>query len=360
LSAADKGADLLFTELVDAVRYSRNWQRSIAEQAEANAAADRQMEALAQLSSRISDALGDLDLGPEDSKSLSRKINEFSNLAIEQAKDKVKARLRANLDAATAEAKSAELKAKKSLESYLAATPLPVIDQDVSLDLADGSYSAKAEYKCAGEIEYEFLLNTAASPHFREELAFSRVRKGVKLPVRLGKTWLRKELVPDYEKLDDYALSRARASKGHLEATLVHPETGSKVELVFSKSGSDSFVTISYADEKGEVDVTGEAGLSRHVDLPTMKGVGARILDAILDLSMEKLQLSRVECAGVDVLATLDCSGFMQQAVRVLVRSKTSVAAMSKVNPKLAIERLNLLGPEGAKIKETLGLTARG
>ena len=345
MSEASKSADLLFTELVDAVRYSQNWERSVKEQNETRARAEKQLEELEELAARISAAFEGLHLDAEDSESLSRKINEFAALAIQQTEDRVKAKLKAALEDSSSESKSEESKAKKSLESYLAASPLPVIDEEISLELSDGSYSATAEYKCAGEIEYEFLLNTASSPLFRGELTFSGVQKGVKLPVRLGKTWLRKEPVPDFEKLDVYALSKARASKNHLTATFVNHETNSRVNLVFSRSGSDSFVTIEYSDDKGKVDVTGEAALSKHLDLRSMKRAAGRLLDAIMDLRKEKLQLSKLESGGEDVLATLDCLGFMQRVVVVLAQSKESMDAIRKIDPKMAMERLKLLGP---------------
>jgi hypothetical protein len=359
LSEDSTSADLLFTDLADAVRYSQNRQRSIDEQNEMRTAAEWQLEELGDLAVRISKAFEGLHLDAADSESLSRKITEFSTLAIQQTKDRVKAKLKAALEESVSESKSEELKAKRSLESYLAATPLPVIDEELSLELSDSSYSARAHYKCADEIEYEFLLNTASSPHFRGEFTFSGVRKGVKLPVRLGKTWLRKEPVPDFEKLDAYALSKARASKNHLEATFVNHETNSVVDLVFSRSGSDSFVTIEYSDDKGKVDVTGEAALSKHLDLTLMKGATARLLDAIMELRKDKLQLSKLESGGEDILATLDCLGFMQQVVLVLVRSKETKDAMSRIDPKVAVEKLKLLGPGGTKIMETLGLAPR-
>jgi hypothetical protein len=359
LSEASTGADLLFTELADSVRYSQNRGRIIKEQNEARAMAAERLEDLEGLAGRISRAFDDLHQGVEDSEDLSRKINEFAALAIQQTRDRVKAKLKATLEELGSESKTEELKAKRSLESYLAATPLPVTDEAISLELSDSSYSANAEYKCPGEIEYEFLLNTASSAHFRGEFMFSGVRKGVKLPVRLGKTWLRRESVPDFEKLDDYALTKARASKNHLEATFVEHETNSTVNLVFSRSGIDSFVTIEYSDDKSKVDVTGEAALSKHLDLPLMKGATSRLLDAILDLRKNKVQLIKLESSGEDILASLDCLGFMQRAVLVLVQSKESMDAMSKVNPKMAIERLKLLGPGGTMIMEALGLAAR-
>lgn len=356
MSEASSGADLLFTELADAVRYSQNWGRSIKEQNEARTRAAEQLVELDALTSRISKAFDDLHLDVEDSESLSRKINEFTALAIHQAKDQVKAKLKATLEDSESESRSEELKAKRSLESYLAATPLPVTDEVICLELSDGSYSAEVEYRCRGEIEYEFLINTANSQHFRSEFTFSSVRKGVKVPVRLGKSWLRQEPVPDFEKLDEYALSNARASKNHLEATFVNHETNGVVNLVFSRSGSDAFLTIKYSDDKDRVDVTGEAALSKHLDLGLMKGVAGRLLDDVLDLSKDKLQLTRLESVGEDILATLNCLGFMQRVAVVLVQSKESMEEMSKVDSKMAIERLKQLGPGGTKIIEILGL----
>jgi hypothetical protein len=359
LSEASKGANLLFTELVDAVRYSQNWERSVKEQDEAKASAEEKLEELDGLSARVSVAFDGLHLDADDAEIVSRKVNEFASLAIQQTKDRVNAKLKVALEHSLSESRSEELKAKKSLESYLAASPLPVTDEEVSLELSDGSYSATAEYKCAGEIEYEFLLNTASSSLFRSELMFSGVQKGVKLPVRLGKTWLRKEPVPDFERMDAFALTKARASKNHLTSTFVNHETNSLVNLVFSRSGDESFVTIEYSDDKGKVDVTGEAALSKHLDLAAMKRATGQLVDAIADLKKEKLQLSKLESGDEDVLATLDCLGFMQRVVAILAQSKESMDAIQQVEPKMATERLKLLGPAGGKMMETLGLAAR-
>lgn len=360
MSEASKGADLLFSELIDAVRYSQNWERTVKERDEARTKAKKQMEELDILSARISKSFDGLMLDPDTSSGLSAKVGEFVGLAIQQVKDRIKAKLKSTVEESESDAKSDELKAKRSLESYLAATPLPVIDEEISLELSDGSYAAGARYVCPGDIEYEFMLNTAASPQFRSEFTFAAIRKGVRIPVRLGRTWLKKEPVPDYEKMDGYSLAKAKASKNHLEATFVSHDTGANVELVFSRSGTEGFVTVEYSAGSDKVEVTAEAGLSKYLDLPTMKVAAGKLLNAINDLSKSKLQLSRLECAGEDVLATLDCLGFMERAVVVLVQSKDYLEALKRVNPKLAIERLKLLGPAGSKIMEDLGLAARG
>ncbi|MDG6925724.1 MAG: hypothetical protein JRN09_04150 [Nitrososphaerota archaeon] len=356
-TAAPGNAELLFTELVDAVRYSQNWKRILEEQGKAKSVTDVQTEELDELGERISKTFDGLHLDPADAKSLSGKIGEFAALAIQQTKDRVSAKLKTTLEDLTAELNSEELKAKKSLESYLATSPLPVVDEEVTLELADGSYSATLEHRCSGEIEYEFLLNTASSELFRREVTFANIQKGLKLPVRLGKAWLRKEPVADFERLDAYALSKARASKSHLTATFSNHETKDSVEMVFSRSGAESFVTIGYYSGGNKVDVTGEAALSKHIDLVSVKQAMGRLVDAIIELKKNKLQLSKLECDGNDVLLTLDCLSFMQRVVTILGQSKESMQEIRRVDPKFALERLKLLGPISASLSSTLGLS---
>ncbi len=360
MSESSNPAELLFTELVDAVRFSQNWRRILEEQQEMKEGAAKQIEALDSLKSEISQALEDVKLDPEASKALSNKVNEFAALAIQQAKERIDAKLKVELERSSSQSASEELKAKKSLESYLASAPLPVIDEQVTVALSNGSYSAMAEYRCAGEIEYEFLLNTGVSKLLRGELTFAELQKGVRLPVRLGKAWLRKEPVPDFEKLDGYSLSKARASKNHLTATFVSHETHGQVDLVFSRSGSDSFVTVEYSGDGLKVDVTGEPGLSKHIDLVSVKNAAGNLTDAIVDLKRQKLRLTKLKAGEEDILAMLDCLGFAKRAVGVIIQSKESMAEIRKIDPKLALERLKLLGPSGSTLIGTLGLSVQG
>lgn len=356
MSESSNPAELLFTELVDAVRFSQSWRRILDEQEELKEGAAKQTQELDGLKSEISRVLDQVQLDPEDSKALSKKVNEFASLAIKQTKERIDVKLKAELERSSSQSASEELKAKKSLESYLASTPLPIIDEQVTIALSNGSYSALAEYRCAGEIEYEFLLNTAVSKLLRSELTFADLEKGVRLPVRLGKAWLRKEPVPDFEKLDGYSLSKARASKNHLTATFLNQETHGQVDLVFSRSGADSFVTIEYSGDGLKIDITGEAGLSKHVDLVSVKNAAGVLTDAIVELKDQKLRLAKLEAGGTDIIATLDCLGFARRAVEVIIQSKESMAEIRKIDPKLALERLKLLGPSGSAFIGILGL----
>ncbi|MGD0637502.1 MAG: hypothetical protein ABSA72_05640 [Nitrososphaerales archaeon] len=359
MSEASVRAKSFFTDLVDAVTYSQAWMQSTEEQRAYRERAEKQLGQLEELASRISADFDGLQLDREYSEALSRVIGEFADAAIKQQTEKLNSKVGEWLKESTAASESERLKAVRGLESYLATTPLPVIDEEVVLELSNSSYTTTVEYKCSGKIEYVFLLNTANSPLFRGEFTPSALHKGVKIPVRLGKAWLRKEAVPDFEKLDAYVLSSARASKNHLVAKFVNPDIGSTVGIVFSRSGMDSFVTAEYTDGKGTVDVTGEPALSKHLDLESLKSTMNQLLDAILQLRKEKLRLDRLEVQGKDVLASLDCLGFMQQATAVIVQSNEAIEDMRRHDPKLARDRLKLLGPNGAAIFDALDFPVR-
>ncbi len=350
---------MFFTELVDAVRYSENWAESQANQEKARQNVQRQIGELDRLVSETSSSLKQLGLDPEYSLNLSKVINEFVGAAVGQTRQKLEARLKTALEETSAELNSEKVKTTKSLESYLSVSPLPILEEEVSLELTEGSYAASARFKCTQDIEYEFLLNTSNSPLLRSQFSLAAFRKTAKIPVRLGKAWLKKEPVPDFEKLEGYKLSRALASKNHLTAKLVREETGATFDIVYSKSEGESFVTVDYSDSTGKTEVTGEPALNKHLDAAFLKDSMNKLLAAIMELDGDKLRLARLEYEAVDVLATLDCFGFMRQVVKAISESRDLMAPMRELDPKAALDRLKLLGDKGSAIGVSLGLVVR-
>ena len=105
--------------------------------------------------------------------------------------------------------------------------------------------------------------------------------------------------------------------------------------------------------------MTGEPALNKHFDLASAKATMNQLLDAISRLKNEKVKLNRLEAQGKDVLASLDFLGFMQQVSAVIAQSSEPLNEMRKLDPKMAAERLKLLGPAGSAIMDTLGISVR-
>lgn len=354
--AASSSASAPFAELIEAVRYSQSMSEALEKQADARRDMERQLNALEEIRVRVSELFATGKLDPAFVEPLSKTVNGFVSVAVQQARSKINEKLNAVIEGFAAEVSSLRMNAVRSLQSFLAATPLPVLDEEIGLNLADGSYAARASYGCGGGIKYEFLLNTVGSELFKGRLAVSALWKGARLPVRLGKGWLKKEPVPDFEKLDNYVLLDARASKSHLSATFADQGTGARAVVVFSRSSNGSFVTVEYSDEAGSVDVTGEPSLTKYLDMGSLRQTMNRLLDAMMELDGDKLRLVKLESAGDDILESLDCFGFMQQVVSVVAQSEELVQAIRQLDPRTTSDKLKLLGAKGAAVSAALGL----
>src|SRR5271169_1644447 len=139
---ASASSKLFFTHLVDAVRYSQAWAQSIEEQRAHRERVEKQLRELEVLASRISADFEGLQLDKENVDHLSKVINEFAGAAIEQQRESLNTRLASWIKESFASSEAERLKALRSLESYLATTPLPVVDEEVVLELSESSYNA--------------------------------------------------------------------------------------------------------------------------------------------------------------------------------------------------------------------------
>jgi hypothetical protein len=344
-------------DLIDSVRFSQNVKDAQAKAKSSEERLERQLDELEVLKTSITDSLSDVKWLDEAYKTeLSKNISGFVNAAIEQVRGRLKARLKQDQEDYKNATESERLKAIKSLEAFLASNPLPIVDSVITLKHDEGAYAARARYKTEGGIQYEFSLNSAESKLFQNDFSLNAFGKEIKLPVRLNKTWLRKEPGAGFERLDQYILDKAEVSGNHMVCSFVSRESESTVDIVFSRSDQDSFVTIEYHDAKGRVDVTGEPSLSKHLDLQAVKSSMAQLLSAIGELEHSKLALTRLKMDEQDVLETLDCYGFMLKVIEILKPEFESWKG-APVDNALLKERLRLLGEKARPVLRALGLS---
>lgn len=344
-------------DLIDSVRFAQNVKDAEAKTKSSQERLERQMEELEVLKTSIFDSLSDVKWLDETYKTeLSKNITSFVNAAVDQVRVRLKARLKQDQDDYKNATESERVKAVKSLEAFLASSPLPIVDSVIALKHDEGSYAARARYKTEGGIQYEFSLNSAQSKLFQNDFSLGMLGKEIKLPVRLNKTWLKKEPTAGFERFDQYVLDKAEASGNHIVASFLSRESESTVDVVFSKSEQDSFVTVEYHDAKGRVDVTGEPSLSKYLDMQTLKSSMAQLLAAIGELERSKLALTRLKVGEEDILESLDCYGFMLKVIDVLKPEFESWKG-APVDNALLKERLRLLGEKARPVVRALGLS---
>jgi hypothetical protein len=293
---------------------------------------------------------------------MEKRVVNFVVAALDQEKGRVRQEMQKQQQELVALAKSEETKASKNIETFLAASPLPVQEKTVTVKLVEGAYEAKVKYRCNGEIEYEFLLDAKEVDFFHEVFRLSKLKKEIKIPARLAKSWLKKEPIPDFERLDQYILSEAEASINSAVAVFEDPESDKKIKLVYSKSDQHTFVTVEYIDSLGTVDVTAEPALNKHLDAEPLKDSMEMLSLALFDLEKHKLRLLRLASQGEDVLNTLKYFEFLVAVAKVIAQKlKGSFAEVlfgqeNNVDLDQVRERLKALGDRGLIVAEAFGL----
>jgi hypothetical protein len=309
---------------------------------------------------------------PEDyAKIMANQVNEFVRAAADQAKAKGSAKVTGEISEVESEAASSRTKALKSLEAYLGSNPLPVVDRLVTVKLVDGRYQAHATYSCKGNVAYKFNLGTQSSKMFGSEFKLSRMRKKLNVPVGLGKTWIRKEQSPRYEKLEQYSLRNAEASSQHLIAEFFEEETRTAIRISGASQEGGGFTSVEFIDEAEVVNVTNDAGLNKFLDSAAVTAVTNSIWAELIQVEASRVALTELTVGGRDILERMECESLLRSVLRVmgpaykdvLERHSEKQPKGSEVEVSLAFirERLSLLGESASQqVRRALALDAKG
>jgi hypothetical protein len=360
-----------FSSLIDAMRFSQRYEQLKEEQISLELEREKKILALEKLIQDISSKIQDSEesLGKDYAFELSKQIPPFSKAAADNVRKKIEDYYNKALKEMKSWIESEKTRSYKSIESFLSTSPIPVLEAVISQKLLDGAYSARCNYRCENDIRYEFTLDTKRNTVFGQEFKISSLGYEVKLPVTLGKSWLRKGPTPEYERLDQYILTDSEATEGHLIANFAHPEREAKVRVVYSKhEGSSSpLLEINYKDHERNVDILREPGLNRFFKTEAAVRAMDRIWLAATELEKNKIALTALSCNGEDVLQQLNTKGFIETAwkslspilMKTLKNSPPTSATISTgdmLDEAYVREKAALLGESGQTVLMMLGL----
>ncbi|MGC8609312.1 MAG: hypothetical protein ACP5UV_05535, partial [Thermoplasmata archaeon] len=123
------------------------------------------------------------------------KIIDFATLAIQQVKEKIGKQSKYDADTLKQKMDSDINKAMGSLTLFLSNDPFKIIDYTLYLKNVNSSYDAHINYRCEDNITYDFTLNSGLIPDLKSNLYPSAiVKKGLKIPVRKGKSIMSQEM----------------------------------------------------------------------------------------------------------------------------------------------------------------------
>ena len=257
----------------------------------------------------------------------------------------------------------------RSIEAFLSRDPISLLEAEISTRYVDGGYESRYKCKCPKTLEYDFLLDSSEVEVLKTRLNSGTLSKGLKLPARIGKTWVSKDPVIDFEKLDDYYLASASLSGSNLLATFTNEETNSRFKFHSAVSEDTSFLEIEYEDNLQNVVITSQPALNNNIARETVSLMLGQIRLALLFLKEHKLRLIRIFLGEVDVIADMKIPDLVYTILEILspqLQEETGRITTDRQDPnqspdklvtrEFLLERLALLGDRARIVSAFLGL----
>ena len=297
----------------------REMEDKIQEIEEAN---KRRLSALEKLQKEIAGVVLALQdsVGKELAQDLEKQVSSLSLVAIDLTRKKVEDRYSTELKEGQLGLEAEKIKTFKSLEALLATQPFALLDKSINLRLHGGAYAANTRYDCADNIQYEFSLDCKRSTVLNKDFTLTSPEGEIKVPISLGKSFLKKEPTPDYESLDHYVLSIADATESHLAATYLYPDKSSTITIINSKRDAHASTTVEYVSSGTRTSITSEPALNKFLNSEQIDQSSEALWRSILQLENYKIDLVKLTSDGKAILeeGKLDAQQFLANAWRII------------------------------------------
>lgn len=315
------------------------------------------------------------------------KIYKFAEAAVSQYKVGIGDSLTKEVSEIESSYSKERDKAIGAVDSYLQGLTIPPDSRKIVLKLSSGAYDSRGSYKITRKFEkpivrrgfiskttdvltetvdlsYEFSLRTGDVDIFKSVVYFSSISKGFKLPVRSATSWVSKEAVIDYEKLDKYLLTEGELSGNTLTLSFTSDQGDHTVKLSYSFYEDNPILGIQFNDGTQAVDILTQPALANVVDTATLSQIMSTFYRTVSELGNHRQKLTKLVVNDLDVLSTLDFQGFLLHMSKLVAAEVNRIRQAAPDTGSMAPildsdfvrERLALLGPVSAEIAEILSV----
>jgi hypothetical protein len=265
---------------------------------------------------------------------------------------------------------------RKTLESFFIYDPIPVIGKIYTIKADDKGFSARVQIDSEEGISCHFDIASSESPFWKGNVRVRDFVKGVEIPARMKKPFLKKELVPDIVSIDDFNLGDLILSDKELEVVFRkrNDANSERVRLKMNLKG-DFSVDVQYADENEvEKSVNAVPELNNEINILRLQELGTKIVEQTNKLYPKKQKLLTITLKDNDVFKENLVYDLMQKVALILAPTVTEIKTRSPSDVELSLksedesgkrnelylkksevkEKLNVINEKGAKLLEIL------
>lgn len=229
---------------------------------------------------------------------------------------------------------------RELLESFFIKDPIHIVDKKYDIRATEEGYSVLVQTYCEGGISYVFNVMTSDIPFWKNHVKVLNFVRGVEIPAKMKKPFLKKEEVPDIITIDNYFLSDVVMSKGELEVVLKKRiyTTSEKFRLKANLTG-EFMVDIYYAGEDGvEKNIRSVPELDNAINNPRLHELGEKIIGHLDDLYQKRQKLKSIYMDDKDVLEDNFVFDLIQKVAEILAPTIAEVKEHSPSEEELSLK----------------------
>ncbi|MDO8725449.1 MAG: hypothetical protein Q7J35_05225 [Candidatus Methanoperedens sp.] len=306
------------------------------------------------------------------------KSKEFLKKFMDEGKNKFSDEILREIDQLVKKVDEADEENRKTLESFFIQDPVNIISKKYTLKKAEKGYSAKVLVFCEGTITCLFEIASSEIPFWDGQVKAIDFVRGVEIPARMKKPFLKKEEVPDIVKIDDYFLTDLVLSGKELEVVFKKRFDTEAERFRLKIDFSDEFEVELYHAEENDVEKNIQAvpELKNVLKVLRLRELGEKIVERTNDIYPKKRRLDHIHLNDKDVIEENIIVELMENVAEFFAPIIADIRKHSPFGEELSlkaedekgerteiylkksvvIEKLDAIKDKGKKLSEILGV----
>lgn len=265
---------------------------------------------------------------------------------------------------------------RNTLESFFIYDPIPIIGKIYTIKAAEKGFSAKVQVDSEDGISCYFEIASSESSFWKGNVRVRDFVKGVEIPARMKKPFLRKELVLDIVSIDDFQLDELILSDKELEVVFrKRSDTNSERFRLKMNLIGDFSVDVHHAEENGvEKSVNAVPELNNELNILRLQELGEKVVEQTNNLYPKKQKLRTITFKDKDIFEENLVYDLMQKVAEIFAPTVTEIKKRSPSNVELSLksedesgkrneiylkksevkDKLDAISEKGAKLLEIL------
>jgi hypothetical protein len=272
----------------------------------------------------------------------------------------------------------ADEESRKIFESFFIHDPIPIIGITYTIKAAEKGFSARMQVDSEENISCIFDIASSESPFWKGIVRVRDFVKGVEIPARMKKPFLKKELVPDIVSIDDFLLGDLILSDKELEVVFRKrlDINAQRFRLKMNLKGEFS-VDISHAEENEvEKSINAVPELKNELNMLRLQELREKIVEKTNYLYPKKQKLMTIMLKEKDVFEENLVYDLMQKVAQIFTPTVAEIKKRSPSHMELSLksedetgkrneiylkksevrEKLNVIEEKGGRLLEILDM----